>query len=66
LLLWFAIPLVDHECESPCDEPVFAVLGFLELGIVVLVVASLSGWCELDLASSPTRRVGTELEEDHG
>jgi hypothetical protein len=39
LLLWFAIPLFDLECESPCDEPAYVALGFLELGIVVLVVA---------------------------
>jgi hypothetical protein len=54
LLLWFAIRLFDLECEPPCDGSALAVLGFLELGIVVLVVANLPGWWELDFAGSPT------------
>jgi len=42
LLLWFAIPLFDLECESLCDGPAYAALGVLELGILVLTVAKLS------------------------
>lgn len=42
LLLWFAIPLFDLECESPCDGPAYAAFGVMELGIVVLVVAKLA------------------------